>query len=452
MKISRLIGTALVLGLALGVFPQPAAAVDFNFTPEPDMDPQAIEGFRAAGELWSDRLSDEVTINIDIGFRQLRPGVLGSTGSERVTPTYQEIVDALAADATSADDTAASGALQPGPTDEMLLNRTSNSPNGSGSATPFLDDDGDNNNQTVRITRANAKALGLLEADDPGLDASITFSSDFNWDFDPSDGILPNHFNFIAVAAHEIGHALGFTSGVDILDGNSPPEGGPFPDVAFTWVNSKDLFRFSVTSTGQGAGTFDWTADSRDKFFSIDGGTTDLGEFSTGRNFGDGQQASHWKDDRGLGIMDPTVSPGESPPISNLDLQLFDVIGWDLGGDDDDPPVVVVADLEIQVATTAQVTYTLTASNNGPDDVTGATVDDSFPAEVSDITWTCTAAGGASCSASGTGDIHDTVDLPANSSVTYSVTGTAAGIGSNVATVTPPSGVQDDEPGNNSGG
>jgi uncharacterized repeat protein (TIGR01451 family) len=360
--------------------------------------------------------------------------------------TYQQFVDALTADQTSADDTAAIGSLQPPTAFRMLLNRTSDSPQGSGSANPFLDADGDNNNTAVRLTRANAKALGLVAADDAALDASIAFSSDFNWDFEPADGTLANHFNFVQVAAHEIGHMLGFTSGVDILDTNSPPQGGPFSDIAFTWVNSKDLFRYSTTSAGQSSGVFDWTADTRAKFFSLDHGANDLGGFSTGRNFGDGRQASHWKDDRGLGIMDPTVAPGESTAISTLDTRLFDVIGWDLEA----AAPAAQADLSISLNTVVDVTYVISATNAGPTGVTGASVDQSLPAGVSGVSWVCSSSGGASCTAAGSGDIHDTVDLPVGGRVTYTATGTAAGAGPTSATVGAPSGVQDPAPGNNS--
>lgn len=444
----RHLSTTAVLLIALAVAAMPAAALEFNFTPEPGTSQQAIDGFEAAGELWSEIYDDDVIINIDVGFRSLRPGVLASTGSQRVTVSYRELVDALEADATSGDDATATASLPAPPARALLLNRTRNSPLGAGNAGPFLDDDGDANNTSVRLTRANAKALGLLAADAPENDASITFSSDFNWDFDPSDGTRANHFAFVLVAAHEIGHMLGFTSGVDLLDGNSPPVNGPFDDNQFTFVSSKDVFRFSDQSLDRGAGVGDWTADTREKFFSIDGGT-DLGGFSTGRNFGDGQQASHWKDDRGLGLMDPTVAAGATPTITELDVQLFDVIGWDLAGGDGGP---LEADLALSVATGVDVTYQVTVRNDGPDDVTGASVEDAFPPGVSGVTWTCTASGGATCTASGSGDLHDVVDLPAGSSVTYTATGTATDAGPNAATVTAPTGVTDPDPGNNGGG
>ena len=67
------------------------------------------------------------------------------------------------------------------------------------------------------------------------------------------------------------------------------------------------------------------------------------------------------------------------------------------------------------------VTYTVTATNNGPEDVVDATVADTMPAVLTGVTWTCAAAGGASCTANGAGDINDTVDLPVGSSLTYTV-------------------------------
>jgi len=68
------------------------------------------------------------------------------------------------------------------------------------------------------------------------------------------------------------------------------------------------------------------------------------------------------------------------------------------------------------------MTYTIRVSNAGPHDVSGATVTDTFPAEVSlNGQWTCTATGVATCTASGSGDINDTIDLPVGETVTYTV-------------------------------
>jgi uncharacterized repeat protein (TIGR01451 family) len=99
------------------------------------------------------------------------------------------------------------------------------------------------------------------------------------------------------------------------------------------------------------------------------------------------------------------------------------------------------------------VTYTVTASNAGPDPVVGGTVADTFPAVLT-CTWTCVGAGGGTCTAAGAGNINDLVNLPAGGSVTYTLTGTVAtgttGSLSNTATVSAPAGVTDPTPGNNS--
>lgn len=432
----------------------PAIAVEFDFEEQPGMPQEVIDGFVRAGDLWEELLNDDITIRLSIGWERLPPTVLGSTGSNRVEVTYTEFVNALGTQTPqSADDTSANQSLPAVPAFQMLLNRTSDHPTSPGSEHPFLDDTNSDNNTTVRLTRANAKALGLLDAAATESDASITFSSEFNWDFEPDDGIDANHFNFVFVAAHEIGHMLGFTSGVDILDINSPPHGGPFSSDQFTFVSSIDIFRFSTNSVAEGAGTIDWTADNRPKFFAIDGGATNLGEYSRGRNFGDGQQASHWRDNQGLGLMDPTVAPGEISLITDLDGQLFDVIGYEVEADGDDSAGDVEADLSIASNRRFNITYSVVVANDGPDNVTGATVANQLPRLIGDVSWTCAASVGASCSPSGVGQINDVVNLPAGASVTYTVVASVSGA-ENIAFVAPPAGVNDPVPdnNNNSGG
>ena len=91
-----------------------------------------------------------------------------------------------------------------------------------------------------------------------------------------------------------------------------------------------------------------------------------------------------------------------------------------------------VADLSItktDFAATATpgtpVSYQIVAANNGPSDITGALVSDIPPAELSGVTWSCTATGGASCaSASGAVAIAELVALPVGSSVTFTLSGT----------------------------
>ena len=101
------------------------------------------------------------------------------------------------------------------------------------------------------------------------------------------------------------------------------------------------------------------------------------------------------------------------------------------------------------------VTYTIVATNNGPNPATGATVTDTFPAAISSVTWGCVGSGGGTCGAvSGNGNINQIVNLPASGTVTFVAAATispnATGNLTNTATITPPLGTNDPNPGNNS--
>ena len=236
-----------------------------------------VTGFQEAGALWSSIFHDNMTINVNINGADLGSSIIGSTSNTSVSFSYAQTRTAMIGDVHSADDLSSSNALQAGPNVAMLINRTRNNPNGAASATPYFDtgaggagDIGPQNNNTINMSRSNAKALGLIAGNNPAVDGTITFSTTFAFDFDRSNGINGSQIDFVGVAAHEIGHLLGFTSGVDVLDGNGTPPG--FNDNLLTFHNTLDLFRFSSRSVAGGAGVIDWTADNSQKYFSVDGG------------------------------------------------------------------------------------------------------------------------------------------------------------------------------------
>ncbi len=103
--------------------------------------------------------------------------------------------------------------------------------------------------------------------------------------------------------------------------------------------------------------------------------------------------------------------------------------------------------------TGSPIVYTIVASNAGPSPVIGATVADTPPVGITGVTWACSGAGGGICTASGSGNINATVNLPVGGSVTYTLSGmisaSASGNLTNTATVSAPGGVVDPNPANN---
>ncbi|QNA90477.1 hypothetical protein G4G28_21815 [Massilia sp. Dwa41.01b] len=85
---------AKVLPLLVCAYAGSAQALTIKFNHAADMDARALAGFQAAADNWSRVLHDNVTVNLNIGFSALGPGVLGSTGSTRGTVSYDAFRDA----------------------------------------------------------------------------------------------------------------------------------------------------------------------------------------------------------------------------------------------------------------------------------------------------------------------------------------------------------------------
>ena len=339
---------------------------------------QARFGFDVARLYWESVLKDNATVRLNIGFSALDPGVIAQAGSTSVGLTVQDTYALLGADVNGALDAQAVANLRPLTPSaafpgNLALNAVVNdfvdpaNRVGYQHGTARLDADGSVNNIVLDVNTSVVKSLGITSGVIDGVnlattaDASITFSNQLNFDFDPTDGVAGGSFDFIGVAIHEIGHSLGFVSGVDIYDlvsrDNGPLaellEDGAFGpqrnlDDAFRVMSTLDLFRYGENSGAFGpVRQLDWTTGG-DKFFSIDGGLTELfgdANFSTGSFNGDGNQASHWIDNeylprmgapcsrvatRPIGIMNPTFGFCEEGSVTGLDLAAFDAMGWDL--------------------------------------------------------------------------------------------------------------------------
>jgi uncharacterized repeat protein (TIGR01451 family) len=135
----------------------------------------------------------------------------------------------------------------------------------------------------------------------------------------------------------------------------------------------------------------------------------------------------------GFGAGDSAISLMGEEPIMDADLS-----------------VTKVADVS-SAAPGDPITYTITVSNAGPDDAPQTVVADMFPAGLINVTWTCMATAGSTCTAMGMGDINDLADILAGGSVTYTVMATVdpnfSGSISNTVTITPGPNVVDPTPG-----
>ena len=309
-------------------------ALEAGTPPEQLLAANVVAGFQDAGEIWSSLFFDPITINVIVDLQTLDPGVLGQTDNETEGELYNQgstpVRAALVADATSVTDATMVANLQSGAALDMLTNDTSVVPS------PVVrDKDGSENNGMLDVPRGNLKAIGLLAGNDPNEDGAIVFSDRFNWDFDRSDGITAGTFDFVGIAAHEMGHLMGFVSGVDIVDavgGDGPT--APFDLDDFRVFSVLDLCRYSAAGLAEpnqpvGGAVLD-LAFGDTPFFSVDAGTTEMAKFSTGAFNGDGRQASHWKDNLGLGLMDPTAAAGELLIITARDVIALDAIGYDI--------------------------------------------------------------------------------------------------------------------------
>ncbi len=360
-KSRQLIPAALLALTAIISGTTSAQALQVNFGYTQGMTVEQMLAFEMAGDIWSSYLTDDVTVNINVGMTNLLEGVdlpenvIGGALPEIVAnQSYQTFMKGLKLDLTSANDYTAYQNL-PTSSSGDLYSVMANNSLATGS--------------NMSMTRANMKALGIVDGHDAGVDGYIVMSDlsnintnsdgqadnkiEWGWDLTRSktqDSPTDNTLDFLTVALHEVGHVLGFVSASDDPNAFSDPNAETdtnllevkYLDRTITsttkesydtslvnYITPLDAFRVSTDSSKFGALDLSQSAENN-PFFSVDGGTTNLGDFAQGQTV-DGDQGSHWKraEDNPLGIMDPVLKINQTRDISNLDLQAMDVIGWD---------------------------------------------------------------------------------------------------------------------------
>jgi hypothetical protein len=237
----------------------------------------------AAASVFASNFTDSIHINIIVDA-VTDPTVFGESNSAAFFPiSYANLRTRLMANATTANDTIALG---------------------PGGSVPAADPTGGTG--SFFLTRSQAKALGVI-GDDLSNDGMTTFGVTTSFTF--SGPIAPGTFDFQGIAAHEISEVLGRIGF----------KGTPANDFSLL-----DLFSYTA------AGVRDMVGGPNNNF-SIDNGTTLLKLFNDPTT--NGLDSRDWASgtpgtppDSFNQISDPSVVN----PVTAVDLQLLDVIGYDL--------------------------------------------------------------------------------------------------------------------------
>ena len=236
----------------------------------------------AAAQVFTSHFSDSININITVDAAA-GTNVFGQSSTPLLSISYADLLAAFTADATTQNDQIAIG------------------PGGSMTAA-----DPTNGTGTWWLTRSQAKALGHIP-DDMSGDGTTTFGAGNPFTF--SGAITAGTFDFQGIAAHEISEVMGRLG----LSGGS----------VGTTANSFSLIdNFSYT----GPGTKGLRGGPGNNF-SIDNGTTLLKLFNDPTvNHLDSRDWAPGTNDAFNQFSDPSVVN----PVSAVDLQLMDVLGYNL--------------------------------------------------------------------------------------------------------------------------
>ena len=242
----------------------------------------ARDAWNAAAEVFTGHFSDDVTINITV---DAVPGtnVFGQSSTLLLSISYGDLLASVVADAKTQNDQIAIG------------------PGGSMTACDPTSGVG-----TWWLTRSQAKALGHIP-DDLSEDGRTTFGAGHPFTF--SGEIAPGTFDFQGIAAHEISEVMGRLG----LSGGT----------VGTTVNSFSLIdNFSYTGPGTKA-----LRGGPGVSFSIDNGITLLKLFNDPT--ANGLDSRDWAPGTNDAFNQFSAS-GVVNSVSPVDLQLMDVIGYDI--------------------------------------------------------------------------------------------------------------------------
>jgi len=239
-----------------------------------------ITVMNAAAQYLDSLITNNITVNIQVGWgevagQSLATGDLGEGGANGVIMSYTQLKADLLANSSSAADATAYASL---PTTDIS--------NGAG----FF------------VSAAEEKAWGLISATGAGVDGAVGFGTSGPYNYSTTATGVSGEYSLLGVALHELTHALGRDSGLNV--GSS--------------LGVMDLFQYASHGVIQ-------TQVGGASYFSINGGATNLANFSSTSDLAD------WSNTVPNDSFDAFATPGASLPMSQTDITLMNVLGFNVG-------------------------------------------------------------------------------------------------------------------------
>ncbi len=211
---------------------------------------------------------DPVMLNITVDYANLGSGILGESSWGMESFSYSQVLSAMKAHDTTANDATAIASLPA------------------------------SSSETVYMTPAEAQALGL--ASSGGSDGSVWASSAYEYTYNDTSGVAGGTFDLCGIMLHEITEVMG-------------------RDLIASATNPSVMGLFDYKSAGV-RDTSDFSG-----YFSINGGTTNLASFNT-NTAGD---PGDWAISGNRDACDAGVPSGTLLNFSSADVTTMDALGYE---------------------------------------------------------------------------------------------------------------------------
>jgi hypothetical protein len=260
-----------------------ALVIDATYDSSVNGAPAGVKtAFQDAVSYIDSTFTNPITVNINVGWGEIAGSSI-SAGALGESETYLagyygygQVRNALISDSRSAADQGAVASL------------------------PASDPTG---GKSELMATSEAKALGLASYN--GTDGFVGFDKSSSWTFNPASRAVRGEFDFIGVAEHEVSEVMGRMADLGTIGGTLDP---------------LDLFRYSSPNSRA-------LTPGNGQYFSIDGGASNLDTYN-GTGGGDlGDWAGYTLD-----AFDAAVPSGVMLPLSMADVDVMDVLGYNLSG------------------------------------------------------------------------------------------------------------------------